>query len=141
MPLPASEMAWIDEMVNESIAKEEAAKGINQKADCDKCKTKVIHRTCKGCKKVRCKDCVKHWPCPGCEEWFCQDECLENRVDNLFWCNKHGMVCESCLPFLFDKFTLMEACAGCTYCEHEIPKKVAEIKKRYKEEGKDLGYD
>ena len=130
-----SDEEFINNMVNETLAKEEAAKGINQKSKCDECKREIVHRTCKSCNKTRCKDCTTHWQCPGCDEYFCEVECCKtggggssSSSDNgLYWCDGCGVICNKCLPWLYEDFTLMDSCCD-KYCKKEIPKHYHNLK-------------
>lgn len=118
-----------EEYINEIIRKDKESKGlVGKKGEpCTKCGSKIL-LTCGCCDKVRCKTCTQHWQCPGCEKWFCEKECCANGSGGLYYCNGCGVICEGCLPFLYEDFTLMDTCCG--DCKKRIPPFYRNIKEK-----------
>ena len=132
MVLNSSDEDFIKGLVDDHFAAQEAAAGINQKQTCNsnKCNgKKVVHRTCGSCKEIRCKDCNLHLQCPGCDKWFCEKDCCANGSSvGLYYCNNCGVICSSCITFLYEDFTLMDSC--CDVCKKRIPPFYSLIKKK-----------
>ena len=141
MSWDSSDEEFINAQVDEVMRKQDAAKGINQEKDCDGCHAKVVHRTCGVCNEVKCKKCTQHWQCPGCDKWFCEQGCCTNGSGGLYYCGAGegeggcGVICEECLPWLYEDFTLMDSC--CDGCKQRIPPFYANIKKKSKGKGKE----
>ena len=120
MVLDSSDEEFINDHVNQYFAAQEKAAGINQKKKCKKCSQEVVHRTCGSCNLIQCKDCNKHFQCPGCDKWYCEKGCCSSGDSaGVYYCGECGVICEGCITFLYEDFTLMDTC--CTECKKRIP--------------------
>ena len=133
MVLDSSDEEFINGHVDECFAAQEKALGKNQKKKCNsnKCSGKeVIHRTCSSCNEIKCKDCNLHLQCPGCDKWFCEKYCCSSGSSSagLYYCQGCGVICEGCITFLYEDFTLMDTCCG--DCKKKIPPFYSTIKKK-----------